>query len=169
MYCSSLSFTSRLDVGGWLMPHPGPQTPDWPVTHCIGGQLSPIAGLEGFIKLRYYRDLIPGLFSLQRLAVATALSRIIEIKGRYIISFYFDDPGQHIHVTCVYYKTAKCFNELSRRLSDIIRQYQQKRILNSGEAVYQEINTLTKRVGIISCNGKLFSNSLPLRLCEEQW
>jgi hypothetical protein len=44
-------------------------------THCLGGWVGPRAGLDEFEKSLPYWDSIPGLLSLYRVAIPTALSR----------------------------------------------------------------------------------------------
>jgi hypothetical protein len=43
-YSSTLSLTSAIDGDGWLTARPGRCTPG---THCIGGWVGPIVGMDG--------------------------------------------------------------------------------------------------------------------------
>ena len=49
-------------------------------THCIRGRVGPRGGLHGCRKSRFHRDLIPGPYSPNRVAVPTELSRSYESR-----------------------------------------------------------------------------------------
>ena len=63
---------------------PAALPPKRPGTHCIGGWVGPSAFLDVCGKSRPHRDLIPGPFSPERVAIPTALSRPI----RNVHSYY---------------------------------------------------------------------------------
>jgi len=59
-YSPSISLTSALDGVGGQRKAPAALLPERPGTHCIGGWVSPRAGLDRCGKLRPHRDSIPG-------------------------------------------------------------------------------------------------------------
>jgi len=66
-YTSTISLTSAQDGVGWSTPRLRRFTPqERPGTHCIGGWVSPTAGLDGCGKFRHppHGDSIPGLSGL---------------------------------------------------------------------------------------------------------
>ena len=64
-YSSTVSLNPVLHVSGWSTPRPSRFTPrKRPNTHCIGGWVGPMAGLDGYEKFRPYRDSIPRPSSL---------------------------------------------------------------------------------------------------------
>jgi hypothetical protein len=89
----TLSLTSTLDWGGWLVPCPGKR----PRTHCKGGWVGPSACLDKCRKSRFLQDLIPGPFSPQRVVILSTLSRPTDVLCVFICKYRVLNETYVIH------------------------------------------------------------------------
>ena len=81
-YSSTLPSTLTLDGVGGQRHAPAALPRERPGTHCTGGWVGPMAGLDGREKSRpFHRDSIPGPSSPQRVAIPTELTGLLHSRG----------------------------------------------------------------------------------------
>ena len=95
-----LSLTSSLDGVGGQLHAPSLYSRKRLGTHCIGGWVSPRAGLDGCGKPRPHRDTIPGPSSPYRVAIPAELSR--PTVSHILLIFFFFPVG------CTYFMVCLC-------------------------------------------------------------
>jgi hypothetical protein len=66
----------------WCVVNGTPRPRERPATHCIGGWVGPMAGLNGCGKSRPYRDSIPGPSIPYPVAIPTKLSRPVTRQNK---------------------------------------------------------------------------------------